>query len=66
MQILHEFFQGHLGLNHLDHIEIGPYSGSEGWTWRVLGAGPNIAGPDPKEAVATARAFQENFDLKKG
>ena len=30
--------QGHLGLNHLDHVEIGPYSGSESWTWRVLGA----------------------------
>ena len=58
--------QGHLGLNHLDHVEIGPYSGPESWTWSVLEAGPNIAGPDLKEAVAAARAFQENFDLKKG
>lgn len=57
--------QGHLGLNHLDHIKIGPYSGPENWTWNVLEAGPNIAGPDLKEAIAAARTFQEHFDLKK-
>ncbi len=57
--------QGQLGLNHLDFVKIGPYSGSESWTWKVLEAGPNIYEPDLKETVVAARAFQENFDLKK-
>jgi hypothetical protein len=55
--------QGHLGLNNLDHVKISPYSGMESWTWKVLEAGPNIPEPELKD---TARAFQENFDLKKG
>jgi hypothetical protein len=58
--------QGHLGLNYPDYVKIGPYSGPENWTWKVLEAGPNIPGPDLKKAFAAARAFQENFDLKQG
>ena len=53
-------FQGQLGLNHLDFVKIGPYSGPESWTWKVLEAGPNIPEPDLKKT----RVFQENFDLK--
>ncbi len=56
--------QGHLGLNHLDFVKIGPYSGLEGWTWNVLEAGPNIRETELKEAVDVARVFQENFDLR--
>jgi hypothetical protein len=58
--------QGHLGLNNLDHVKIGPYSGTESWTWKVIEAGPNIPEPDLKETIDVARAFQEHFDLKKG
>jgi len=58
--------QGHLGLHHLDCVKIGPYSGPESWTWKVLEAGLNIPEPDLKDTLDAARAFQEHFDLKKG
>jgi hypothetical protein len=58
--------QGHVGLNHLDYVKIGPYSGTERWTWKMLEVGTNISEPDLKEAIEGARAFQENFDLKNG
>jgi hypothetical protein len=58
--------QGHLGLNHLDYVKIGPCSDTEIWTWKVLEAGRNVPESDLKEAVDVARAFQEHFDLKKG
>lgn len=58
--------QGHLGLNHLDTVEIGPYSGPESWTWKMLLAGPDIPERDRVEAADVARVFQQNFDLKKG
>ena len=58
--------QGQLGLSHLEFIKIGPYSGPESWTWKVLEAGLNIPEPDLKDTLDAARAFQENFDLKNG
>jgi hypothetical protein len=57
--------QGQLGLNHLDFVKIGPYSGPESWTWKILEAGPDIDEPGLKKTVVAARAFQEHFDLKK-
>jgi len=56
--------QGHLGLNHLDFIRIGPYRGPESWTWEVVEAGPDLHEINANSLTSLIRTFQENFDLK--
>lgn len=56
--------QGQLGLNHIDHVKIGPYTGPKGWTWHMVEAGPDGLKMYRKEAIDAVRIFQENFDLK--
>jgi hypothetical protein len=56
--------QGQFGLDHIDHVEIGPYSGPKGWTWQMVEAGPDCRECFAKEATNAIRVFQDNFDLK--
>jgi hypothetical protein len=56
--------QGRLGLNHVDYVRIGPYTGPKGWTWQLLEAGPDGLQLCGNEATDVVRTFQENFDLK--
>jgi hypothetical protein len=57
--------QGQLGLNRLDYVKIGNYSGPDDWTWEIIEAGPDVPEPELNKAVDAVRIFQENFDLKK-
>lgn len=56
--------QGRFGLDHIDHVEIGPYCGPKGWTWQMVEAGPDGLKCYAKETAEAVRIFQENFDLK--
>ncbi len=56
--------QGQFGRHHIDHVEIGPYSGPKGWTWQMVEAGPDGLKLFAKEATDAVRIFQENFDLE--
>ncbi len=52
-----------LGLKHVTYVRIGPYKGSEGWTWRVIEAGPDAGEVALKNAEQEIAKLRGTVDL---
>ncbi|MGA2492596.1 MAG: hypothetical protein ABSF67_06550 [Roseiarcus sp.] len=55
-----------LGLKHISHVKIGPYSGPKNWTWDLLEAGPGASVNALRDAIEDVRKLQQEFDLDVG